>query len=80
MPLLLLSSKPTWAQVPTNLLPAPVTASVNRNGIDTVNQCFRDKHDCEAALKKSDSSDHSLVIIVGVAAAIAGFFIGKTVN
>lgn len=78
-----MSSTKTLAQIPTNLLPqasaAAPFASLDRHGVDKVNECYRDKKDCEAALKKANGTDwvgDALKIGGGIA---LGLLIGKVV-
>jgi hypothetical protein len=75
--MLLTSSRPTLAQVPENLKPA---YSLDRTGIDQVNLCFRDKHDCEAALKKANSTDWLSTALEIGGGVLAGYFIAKATS
>ncbi len=77
--MLSLNSTKTFAQIPENLKPQSPFTTLDRAGVDKVNGCFRDKHDCELALKKANGTDwvgDALKVGGGV---ILGLLIGKVV-
>lgn len=69
------------ADIPLNLQP-PADPNryfcTDRAGAERLNIQAKENADCHIQLKSTSSSDHSLDIIIGIGALLAGFLIGKS--
>lgn len=70
---------PVGAKISDNLKPGAPFMTLDRDGVDKINECFRDKKDCEAALKKASSSDVLGTIVKVGGGVLVGLVIGKVV-
>ena len=72
---------PTWADTPPKLDLSPTFQyCVDKPAAQKIEECFEQNTACHENLKKDHSPDAGLVVVVGIGAAILGFFLRGAVH